>query len=81
MTGKKKQPEDLRFGEAIVELESTLRRVESEEIDIDVLADELKTAAQLLEICREKIRQAELEVSQIVQALDEDEDEDEGDED
>ena len=79
MTGKKKQPEDLRFGEAIEELESTLRRVESEEIDIDELADELKNAAQLLEICREKIRKAELEVSQIVQALDEDEDE--GDED
>jgi len=79
MTGKKKQPEDLRFGEAIEELESTLRRVESEEIDIDDLADELKNAAQLLEICREKIRKAELEVSQIVQALDDDEEE--GDED
>lgn len=77
MTGKKKQATDLRFGEAIEELESTLRRVESEEIDIDDLADELKSAAQLLEICREKIRKAELEVSQIVQALDEDE----GDED
>lgn len=80
MTGKKKPSTDMRFGEAIEKLESTLRRVESEEIDIDDLADELKSAAQLLEICREKIRKAELEVSQIVQALDEDED-DEGDED
>ena len=80
MTGKKKPSTDMRFGEAIEKLESTLRRVESEEIDIDDLADELKSAAQLLEICREKIRKAELEVSQIVQALDEDEDE-EGDED
>lgn len=75
MTTKKKQAAELRFGEAIEELETTLRRVESEEIDIDDLADELKNAAQLLEICREKIRKAELEVTQIVQALDEDEDE------
>ena len=75
MTTKKKKAAELRFGEAIEELETTLRRVESEEIDIDDLADELKNAAQLLEICREKIRKAELEVTQIVQALDEDEDE------
>lgn len=78
MTAKKQDVADLRFGEAIEELENTLRRVESEEIDIDDLADELKKAAQLLEICREKIRQAELEVTQIVQALDEDEDESAG---
>lgn len=75
MTAKKREVADLRFGEAIEELESTLQRVESEEIDIDDLADELKNAAQLLEICREKIRQAELEVTQIVQSLDEDDDE------
>lgn len=78
MTAKKEQAADLRFGEAIEELESTLRRVEAEEIDIDDLADELKNAARLLEICREKIRKAELEVTQIVQALDEDEDESTG---
>ena len=70
MTDKKTAK--LRFGEAIEQLESILRRVESEEIDIDDLAEELKNAAQLLEICREKIRKAELEVTQIVQALDED---------
>ena len=75
MTAKKKQT-DLRFGEAIEELESILRRVESEEIDIDDLAEELKNAAQLLDICRSKIRQAELEVTQIVQALDDDEPDD-----
>jgi exodeoxyribonuclease VII small subunit len=80
MTAKKKQT-DLRFGEAIEELEGILRRVESEEIDIDDLAEELKNAAQLLEVCRGKIRQAELEVTQIVQALDEDDETEEDDED
>ena len=76
MTGKKKGTgEELRFGEAIDQLEGILGRIESEEIDIDDLAGELKRAAELLDVCRGKIRQAEVEVTQIVQAL-EDEDED-----
>jgi exodeoxyribonuclease VII small subunit len=58
------------FKEAMEELEQILRRVEAEEIDIDQLAAELARAAKLLEICRAKIRKAELEVSQIVQNLD-----------
>ena len=65
--------EDLKFGAALEELEAILRRVESEEIDIDSLAEELRRAAQLLEVCRGKIRRAEVEVTQIVQQLEEDE--------
>jgi exodeoxyribonuclease VII small subunit len=73
MTAKKSETTaEIRFGEAIEELEGILHRVEAEEIDIDDLAEELKKAAELLEVCRSKIRQAELEVTQIVQALDED---------
>jgi exodeoxyribonuclease VII small subunit len=77
MTARKRQPEEaIRFGDAIEKLEGILRRVESEEIDIDELAEELKKAAELLEVCRAKIRKAEIEVTQIVQALEEsDEDE------
>ncbi|MEZ5332261.1 MAG: exodeoxyribonuclease VII small subunit [Thermoanaerobaculia bacterium] len=59
------------FGEAMEELEGILRKVEGEEIDIDELAEELQRAATLLELCRKKIRRAEVEVSQIVQGLEE----------
>jgi exodeoxyribonuclease VII small subunit len=65
--------EELRFGEAMAELEAILRRVEEEEIDIDSLAEELRRAAELLEVCRGKIKKAELEVTQIVQSLEEEE--------
>lgn len=69
---KKTEPSaEIRFGEAIEELEGILHRVEAEEIDIDDLAAELKKAAELLDVCRSKIRKAELEVTQIVQSLDE----------
>jgi len=59
------------FRAAIDELEGILARIEGEEIDIDRLAEELRRAAQLLEICRGKIRKAEVEVTQIVQSLEE----------
>jgi exodeoxyribonuclease VII small subunit len=81
MSSKKKAPEDLRFGEAIEELEGILSQVEAEEIDIDELAERLKVAAELLELCRGKIRRAEVEVTQIVQALEEAETEAEQEED
>ena len=72
MTTKMKAAADrIRFGEAIDELEAILQRVEAEEIDIDELATELKNATTLLEICRSKIRKAEVEVTQIVQSLEE----------
>ena len=57
------------FGEAMAELEAILRRVEGEEVDIDRLADELRRAAVLLELCRAKIRRAEVEIAQVVHQL------------
>lgn len=72
MNAKKQEPK-LSFSEAIEELESILREVEGEETDIDELADQLKKAAGLLELCRAKIRRAEVEVRQIVQNLEQEE--------
>jgi len=59
----------LGFRQAMEELEGILERIEGEEIDIDQLAQELRRAAQLLDLCRGKIRKAEVEVTQIVQSL------------
>jgi len=57
------------FREAMDELEGILERIEGEEIDVDRLAEELRRAAELLELCRGKIRRAEVEVTQIVQSI------------
>ena len=57
------------FSEALQELEAILERVDSEATDIDSLAEELQRATELLELCRGKIRKAEVEVNQIVQKL------------
>lgn len=68
------------FTEALAELEQILRRIEGEETDIDALASELKRATELLELARGKLRKAEVEVTQIVQSLDEEPEVDEEDE-
>lgn len=57
------------FGEAMEELEQILQRIEGEEVDVDRLAAELKRASRLLDLAREKIRRAEVEVTQIVQGI------------
>ena len=62
---------ELSFSQAMEELESVLRRIEGDEIDIDQLGRELGRAAELLEICRKKIRRAEVEVQQIVETIEE----------
>lgn len=72
MSAAKKEPPtsaEIGFSTALADLEAILERVDSDEVDIDELAEQLGKAAALLEICRSKIRRAEVEVSQIVQRL------------
>lgn len=72
MTARKSDsttPPEIGFSTAIRELEQILAGIEGEEVDLDRLAEELQRAAGLLEVCRAKIRKAEVEVTQIVQRL------------
>ncbi len=64
-------PEDLSFSESLEEIEAIVERIESEDVDVDRLAEELQRAASLLEVCRAKIRKAEVEVKHIVDRLEE----------
>jgi len=66
---REKNADEIGFSAAMQELEAILGRIESEEVDIDQLAEELGRAAELLELCRGRIRKAEVEVTQIVQSL------------
>ncbi len=72
MNKRSNAPDEPSFSEAMEEIESALRRIEGDQVDIDLLGRELGRAAELLEICRRKIRRAEVEVKQIVEAIEED---------
>ena len=49
------QPEPAGYAEAVTELEAILREIEDAEVDVDVLADRVRRAAQLIEWCRSRI--------------------------
>ena len=63
------EAEALSFSAAMEELESILERIDGDGTDIDQLAAELRRAQELLELCRGKIRKADVEVNQIVKQL------------
>lgn len=48
-------PEPDGYASAIEELESILREIEDDDVDVDVLADRVTRAAALIEFCRDRI--------------------------
>ena len=71
MAAKKKQPSYL---EATEEIDSILDRIEdSREVDVDALADDVERAAELLKICGERLKGAEMRVKEVTDRLAEDE--------
>lgn len=57
--------EQLKYEQALAQLETIVRKMENNEFDIDELAVQLKTARQLIQLCREKLTKAEKEISEI----------------
>ena len=60
------------YGEASARLEEILRRIEDGDVDVDELSGLVREAAQLVAVCREKIRGAEMEVRTITEQLERD---------
>lgn len=59
------------YAAAMAELETILARLEDDQLDIDLLADQVARAAYLVGLCRERLDTAKLRVTEIVADLDE----------
>jgi exodeoxyribonuclease VII small subunit len=59
------------YADALAELEAILTELEDGEVDIDLLAAQVRRAAELLELCRERVDDARVEVTRIVAQIDE----------
>jgi exodeoxyribonuclease VII small subunit len=66
------------YSQALTELEEIVARIESEEIDIDILAEKVKRAAYLIQLCRGKLRDTEEEVKRSLSELKETSEPDDG---
>jgi exodeoxyribonuclease VII small subunit len=58
------------YAAALAELESILGQLERADVDVDVLAERVKRAAELIAFCRERISAARLHIEQVVAELD-----------
>ena len=58
------------YAEAVDELETILNDLESDDVDVDHLAAQVKRAADLIEFCRGRLDEAKVEVTRIVADLD-----------
>ncbi|MEE1231923.1 MAG: exodeoxyribonuclease VII small subunit [Phocaeicola sp.] len=54
------------YTEAMKRLEAIVARIESNELDIDALGEQLKEAQKLIKFCREKLYKADTEIKKIL---------------
>ena len=78
----------MTYREAIEELETILRALETDAVDVDDLTTRVERSAELIRLCRHKLRHAEASLDRVFDTLDDDaeadepaEDEEGGDED
>ena len=58
---------EMKYEEAVVQLEAIVRKMENDEFDIDELTEQLKNAQQLLKLCKDKLTKTETEVKNLLQ--------------
>lgn len=71
-TGSKATDEstdDIGYAEALDELETILAELEESDVDVDVLADRVARASELIRVCRERIGNAKLQIEKVVAGL------------
>ena len=54
--------ENLKYEEAMAQLEAIVHKMESNDLDIDEIAAQLKTAQRLIKFCRDKLTKTESEL-------------------
>lgn len=67
----------MTYREAIEELETILRALETDAVDVDDLTARVERSAELIRLCRHKLRHAEASLDRVFDSLDEDEKNDE----
>lgn len=59
--------EQMTYTEAIAEVETILEKFNNEQMGVDELGEQVKRAAGLIGLCREKLRKAEAEVNEALE--------------
>jgi len=57
------------YADALAELDTILRELESSDVDVDRLATKVARAAELITFCRDRISNAKLHIDEVVAQL------------
>lgn len=60
------EDKNVTYRVAIEEIESILKKIENQDLDVDDLSNKLKRVNELLKICKKKLHTAEKEVEKIL---------------
>jgi exodeoxyribonuclease VII small subunit len=63
---KTKEPAQLSYEQALSELKKIAEAIENESVSIDELAYIVKRASELVEYCKEKLRNTEAELDKVI---------------
>ena len=59
----------MTYSLALTELEQIINEIESEEINVDVLAEKVRKAAYLIKFCKDRLRNTEEEVKKVLSEI------------
>jgi len=62
----------ISYNEAYEELQSILEDIKERNVDVDKLAAKVKRARELITLCEERIKKAEMEIEEIIKSSPED---------
>ena len=60
------------YGEAVEELERIITEIEEESVDVDALTEKVKRATFLIGLCKDRLKDTEVEVQKALSGLEED---------
>lgn len=69
-TQKNPAAKEIRYADAMEELERILEALEDDAIDVDQLAEQVRRASELLKLCRERLTETQVEIEKVVAEFD-----------
>lgn len=57
---------EIKYEEAVAQLEEIVDKMENDELDIDQLSDQLKRAKELVELCKDKLTKTDEEIKKLL---------------
>ena len=58
--------QEQKYEAAFAELQSIVRRMENDELDIDQMSEQLKRAQHLIKLCKDKLTKTDEEIKKIL---------------